>query len=136
MIVNDHFYYRDIVAGSCCDLVHIHTEAAVTCNIDHRFILASHLCTDGSTKAITHSAQTAGSKKSSRLTVLIILCSPHLMLSHLCYDHSVPAGNFVYSLDNIWSCEYIFVITQRIHILHTLNMGDPLIMINWIQMGV
>ena len=136
MVVDDQFDHRDIVTGSCSNLVHVHTEAAVTCNVDDRLILAAHFSANRSAQAVSHGSQSAGSKESSRLTVFIILGSPHLVLSNLGYDHSVPAGHFIYSLDNERTGQYVLVIAQRIHIFHTLNMSDPFVMVDRIQMGI
>ena len=67
-------------ASICSDLVHIHAEAAITCNVDNSLILAAHFSTNRSAQTISHGSQSTGSKKGSRLTVFVILGRPHLVL--------------------------------------------------------
>ena len=49
---------KRFAAANCRgNLVHVHTETAVSCYIYHGFVRAAHLCSDCCTKAVTHGAK-------------------------------------------------------------------------------
>ena len=58
------------------------------------------------------------------------------MLSHLSDDHSVSLCHLIDGLYDKRPCKHRLVVTQRIHILHPLNMGDPFVMVDGIQPGI
>ena len=55
------------------------------------------------------------------------------MLSHLSDNDRVALGHLIDRLYDKRSGEHVLVITQRIHILHALNMRNPLIMVNGVK---
>ena len=57
MVVQHQLDHRDIVAGRCGDLIHVHTEAAVAGHIDHQLIRTSQLRAKAGAKAVPHGSQ-------------------------------------------------------------------------------
>ena len=43
MVIENNLDNRNVITGCCCHFVHIHSEAAITCNVDDCFILAAYL---------------------------------------------------------------------------------------------
>ena len=141
MVVYHNLDDRDIVAGSGGDLIHVHAEAAVSGNIEYRsirmsHIAAGHLCSEGSTQAIAHGAKSAGSKKGSRLSVFVVLCSPHLVLANLSTNNGVALSQLINSFHDERAGKLGLIVAQRIHVLHALYMLDPFLMIHRIQTGI
>ena len=84
-----------------CKLIHIHTEAAITCNINADLIRLSKLCSDTGAKAISHRSKSTGGKEGSRHGIGIILGCPHLMLSDICCNNGLTLGNTVNFLHDV-----------------------------------
>ena len=136
MVIHDNLHHRDIIPGCRGNLVHVHAEAAVACNIDNRLIPASHLCAYSGTQAVPHGSQSSRSEKGAGLAVLVVLGRPHLVLSHLSDNDSVPACDLVDGLDDERTCQQVLIIAQRVHILHTLYVGYPLVVVHRVQPGI
>jgi len=73
------------MAAHCCrDLIHIHSETAISANVDNCFVRSSHLGTDRGSKSVSHCSETTGSQESTGFFVLEVLCGPHLVLTDIC----------------------------------------------------
>ena len=83
MIVNDNLNHRNVVSACGSQLIHIHTETAVTRNVDTNFVGLSDLRSDAGTQALTHGAESAGGQECTGFCIGIILSRPHLVLSHI-----------------------------------------------------
>ena len=136
MVVKYNLDNRNVVAGCRRNLVHVHTETAVSGNIDNRLILTAHLRTNRCTQTVAHGAQTAGGQKLSRTFVFIILCRPHLMLSDIGTDDRIAAGYLVDLFHDIRTGQNFLVVAERVHIFQTLNVAQPLVMVHRIQTRV
>ena len=141
MVVYHNLDDRDIVAGRCSDLIHVHAEAAVSGNVEHRgirisHIAAGHLRSDGSTEAVAHGAKTAGSEKGSRLSVFVVLGSPHLVLANLGTDDSIAFGQLINRLHDKRAGKLGLIVAERVHVFHPLYVLDPLLMVHRVQTGI
>ena len=133
MIIKYNLDNRDIISGCCGDLIHIHAEASVSANIHHCLIFAAHLGSDTGSQTVAHSSQTARGQKSSWLFIFIILSRPHLVLPHICGNNGLPVCQLIDFLHDIRAGQLLLVIAQRIHIAHSVDMGNPLLMVHRIQ---
>ena len=43
MVVDDYLNHWNIVTDCSCDLIHIHSKATISCNIDNHFVFSSTL---------------------------------------------------------------------------------------------
>ena len=129
MIVDDNLNDWNIVTGCRCKFIHIHTETAITCNIDDRFIRSCSLCSQSCAKAVSHRSQSTRSQKLTRLAVFIILCCPHLMLANLSGDDRITFGHTVDLFYHIRSCQAIQIVFQREFQLQFFNMLYPLFVV-------
>ena len=111
MVVDDNLDDRNVVPGSGGDLVHIHTEAAVSGDVDDGLLRAAHFGSDGCAQAVTHGAQAPGSQKLMGLFVFIILSRPHLMLTNLGDDQSISLGDPVELFHHIGAGETCRILT-------------------------
>ena len=87
-------------------------------------------------QAVAHGPQAAGGQKGSGFAVIVILSRPHLVLAHLGDDDGVLVRHLVDGLNNVGAGQKPLVIAQGIHILHTLDVGDPLVVVHRVQAGV
>lgn len=128
MVIDDNLDDRNVISRSRSDLIHIHTETAVTGDIDHRFIRAANLCSDCSSKTISHRTKTAGGQKLMGLLIFIILGSPHLMLSDFCDDQGISFCDPVKLFHHIGCSQTCRIVFQRELILIALDVFYPFLM--------
>ena len=70
-------------------------ETAVTGKHHHGLIRAAHSRAKGSTHRIAHGAQSAGGQQGAGSGVLIELCRPQLVLTHIGDHNGVVRGLFI-----------------------------------------
>ena len=129
MVVDNHFNDRNLISGSCCQLIHVHSETTVSGNIDHYSVRTAELGTKCCPKAIAHGSETAGRNKLSWFLIFIKLCSPHLVLPNFCANDRITVCCLINTLDNPRSCQYLVIVSHRITRLHLTNMTHPRLMI-------
>ena len=112
MVVDNNLDDRNVVSGKCCQLIHVHTETAVTCDVDDRFVRASHFCAHGCSKTESHRSKTAGGQKRSRARITVILRRPHLMLSDIGRDDGFPVRRLVDLLNHERSGKAFFILQR------------------------
>ena len=112
MVVKDQFDHRNVASCRSRDLIHIHTKATISCNIDYNFVRICSLCSDRSTESVSHRAKSAGCQKSTWVFVFIILRSPHLMLSYFCCNDCFAICDLIEFLNDIWSGQYIMIVIK------------------------
>ena len=110
VVVDNNLDDRNVVSGKCCQLIHVHTETAVTCDVDDRFVRASHFCAHGCSKTESHRSKTAGGQKRSRARITVILRRPHLMLSDIRCDNCLSVRCLIDLLDHIRSGKPLFML--------------------------
>ena len=128
MVIDDNLDDRNVISRSRSDLIHIHTETTVTGDIDHRFIRAANLCSDCSSKTISHRTKTAGGQKLMGLLIFIILGSPHLMLSDFCDDQGISFCDPIKLFHHIGCSQTCRIVFQRELILIALDVFYPFLM--------
>ena len=99
-------------------------------------IAAGHLGSDGSAKAVAHGAKSAGGEKGSRLSVFVVLGSPHLVLANLSTDNCVAFRQLINGLHDKRTSKLGLGIAERIHILHHLDVLEPVLMVHRVQTGI
>ena len=113
MVVDYDLYDWKVVPRSRSELVHIHTEAPVSCDVYAGFIGISNLCAYAGSKSIAHRAKSSRCKDRPWIFEFVVLGSPHLVLTYICRNDGFAARQLVKLLNDIGTGQFVFFIGKR-----------------------
>ena len=128
-VVEHHLNDADIVPACGRQLIHVHPETAVPGNVHDNLVRQRRLHADGCSQAVAHRAEAAGSKQLPGLLIAIILCRPHLVLSHFRDDLCISLRQPVDLLHDEGAGQPSFIIPERIQPCQLHALLYPLLMI-------
>src|SRR5690606_34655472 len=96
LIIKNGHLNRYLFSNSSGQLLNVHLNATITGNVEDRLIRSSHFSSNCCRKTITHCAQSTRRKELPGILKLVVLGSPHLILSNLSHHYSIA---FSYLID-------------------------------------
>ena len=81
LIIQDHGFGMDLFDFCCSQFLDVHEKGAISIDVDHLVVRAGDFGAQGGWIAEAHGAQSEGTEEAARMTEIIILRRPHLVLS-------------------------------------------------------
>ncbi|MNN57032.1 hypothetical protein D3C81_1719960 [compost metagenome] len=106
LVIDYNHFYWNVVNGTNSKLLSTHLHTTITVNGNNESVWMCHLCTDRCRETKSHCAKATRSDPGTRLVELVILSSPHLVLTNVSRYDSFAVGCIIQQFNNPLRLKY------------------------------